>query len=112
MGPDTHQGSKNNLLGPNPDPALVDLLSNEKQVTADTPPCFIWHTWEDKGVKMENSMAFAAALREKGVPFELHIYEKGGHGMGLGNGHRWTSDCLAWLKERGFGVKLEAKPTS
>lgn len=110
MGPNTHQGSKSNLLGPNPDPALVELLSNEKQVTPETPPCFIWHTWEDKGVKMENSMAFAAALREKGVPFELHIYEKGGHGMGLGNGHRWTSDCLAWLKERGFGAKPDAKP--
>lgn len=108
MGPDTHQGSKSNLLGPNPDPALVELLSNEKQVTPQTPPCFIWHTWEDKGVKMENSMAFASALREKGVPFELHIYEKGGHGMGLGNGHRWTTDCLAWLKERGFCTKPEA----
>lgn len=110
MGPNTYQGSKSNLLGPNPEPALVELLSNEKQVTPETPPCFIWHTWEDKGVKMENSMAFAAALREKGVPFELHIYEKGGHGMGLGNGHRWTSDCLAWLKERGFGAKPDAKP--
>ena len=109
MGPNTHQGSKNNLLGKTPDAALVDLLSNEKQVTKETPPCFIWHTWEDSGVKVENSLAFAMALREKGVPFDLHIYQQGGHGMGLGKDkqdpsllHPWTQDCLYWLRTQGF----------
>jgi acetyl esterase/lipase len=102
MGPLTHQGSKNNLLGKDPDPALVQLLSNELQVTRNTPPCFLWHTWEDKAVKVENSLEFAAALRRHGVPFDLHVYQKGGHGMGLGQGHPWTQDCLYWLKAQGF----------
>jgi acetyl esterase/lipase len=108
MGKYTHAGSRRNLLGSNPSPELIEKLSAELQVTAETPPCFIWHTWEDKGVPIENSMLFAAALREKGVRFELHIYEKGGHGLGLGDQggkvppHRWAGDCLAWLRERGF----------
>jgi acetyl esterase/lipase len=102
MGPLTHQGSKNNLLGNDPAPELVKLLSNELQVSKDTPPCFLWHTWEDKGVKVENSLEFAAALRRAGVPFDLHVYQKGGHGMGLGNGHPWTADCIFWLKAQGF----------
>ncbi len=107
LGENTHTGSKKNLLGDNPSPALVELLSNEKQVTAQTPPCFIWHTWEDKGVKVENSLAFAMALREKGVPFDLHVYQQGGHGMGLGKDgkgglHPWTADCLFWLRQQGF----------
>ena len=109
MGPNTHQGSKNNLLGNNPPPELSELLSNEKQVTKDTPPVFIWHTWEDRGVKVENSLDFARALRQNNVPFDLHIYQKGAHGMGLGGGrqkpdirHPWTQDCLYWLRVQGF----------
>ena len=102
MGPNTHQGSKNNLLGKDPDPELVKLLSNELQVTKDTPPCFIWHTWDDKGVKVENSLEFAAALQRNNVPFDLHVYQKGGHGMGLGKGHPWARDCIFWLKEQKF----------
>lgn len=102
MGPDTHQGSKQNLLGRDPAPELVTLLSNELQVTPQTPPCFVWSTDEDKAVKVENSLSFALALRKAGVPFDLHIYEKGGHGMGLGNGHPWGGDCLFWLAARGF----------
>jgi acetyl esterase/lipase len=102
MGPDTHQGSKQNLLGRDPAPELVTLLSNELQVTPQTPPCFVWSTDEDKTVKVENSLSFALALRKAGVPFDLHIYEKGGHGMGLGNGHPWGGDCLFWLAARGF----------
>ncbi len=106
MGPTTHAGSRQNLLGNEPDPALIELLSNEKQVTPQTPPCFIWHTWEDGAVKVENSLDFAAALRRAGVKFDLHIYEKGGHGMGLGGKdgvlHPWTNDCLYWLKVQGF----------
>ncbi len=106
MGANTHGGSKTNLLGKDPAPELVELLSNEKQVTPQTPPCFIWHTWEDSAVKVENSLDFAAALRKAGVHFDLHIYEKGGHGMGLGGKagalHPWAADCLFWLKAQGF----------
>ena len=72
------------------------------QVTSETPPCFIWHTWEDKGVKVENSLEFAAALRRAGVPFDLHVYEKGAHGLGLGNNHPWAADCIFWLRGRSF----------
>jgi acetyl esterase/lipase len=102
MGPNTHAGSRNNLLGKDPDPNLVKLLSNELQVTKDTPPCFLWHTWEDKAVKVENSLEFATALRSAGVPFDLHVYQKGAHGMGLGKNHPWAQDCVFWLKAQGF----------
>jgi acetyl esterase/lipase len=108
LGEHTHQGSKNNLLGKDPAPELVELLSNEKQVTKDTPPCFIWHTGEDTAVKVENSLEFAAALRRAGVPFDLHVYQKGAHGIGLGGGraggqrHPWAADCVFWLKTQGF----------
>ena len=105
MGKLTHQGSKANLLGENPPEELVQALSSELRVTAQTPPCFVWHTWEDGAVVVENAMLFAAALRENGVRFELHIYELGGHGIGIGsphNPHRWTADLLAWLQEREF----------
>ncbi len=111
MGPNTHGGSRQNLLGDHPAQELIDLLSNEKQVTPQTPPCFIWHTWQDNAVKVENSLAFAEALRKSGVPFDLHIYEKGPHGIGLSEGkngvpegdvHPWAKDCLYWLKIRGF----------
>ncbi|MCW5555872.1 MAG: alpha/beta hydrolase [Verrucomicrobiae bacterium] len=108
--PFTHQGSKRNLLGPDPSPDLARKLSSELQVTKDTPPCFVWHTWEDKGVPIENSLSFAEALQKSGVPFDLHIYERGPHGIGLGTRqygqgerHPWTRDCEYWLKQRGFG---------
>lgn len=110
MGPNTHAGSKKNLLGPDPSPELVALLSNEKQVTKETPPCFIWHTWDDQAVKVENALEFATALRQKGVSFSLHIYPKGRHGLGLGTGQwdpsarlPWTTECALWLQEQGFG---------
>jgi acetyl esterase/lipase len=108
MGEFTHNGSKKNLLGENPPADLVGLLSNEKHVTKNTPPCFIWHTWEDSGVKVENSLQFAAAMRQSGVPFDLHVYQKGPHGIGLSIGkngaapnevHPWAKDLLVWLKQ-------------
>ncbi len=102
MGPNTHQGSKNNLLGKEPSFELVKLLSNETQVTKDTPPCFLWHTAEDKAVKVENSLDFAAALQRAGVPFDLHVYQKGAHGLGLGKNHPWAGDCVFWLREQKF----------
>jgi acetyl esterase/lipase len=109
MGELTHAGSRKNLLGDKPSPELIEALSNELQVTKDTPPCFIWHTAEDTAVPVENSLLFAGALRKAGVPFDLHIYERGKHGMGLGSQpygggeqHPWTRDCLFWLKQREF----------
>jgi len=108
MGAYTHQGSKNNLLGKEPTEELVKLLSNELQVTSNTPPCFIWHTWEDKAVKVENSLQFASALQRAGVSFDLHVYEKGRHGIGLAdkapyaNAHPWSKDLVFWLKGHGF----------
>lgn len=102
LGEKTHQGSKRNLLGENPSEDLVKLLSNELQVTKETPPVFLWHTAEDTAVVPDNSMLFAAALQKNGVPYELHIYEKGRHGIGLANSHPWTEQCLRWLKLRGF----------
>ena len=108
LGEFAHKGSEQNLLGKNPSPELVQLLSNELQVTTNTPPCFIWTTFEDKTVPMENSLLFAGALRKNHVPFDLHVYQKGGHGMGLkdkppfANPHPWAGDCLFWLKAQGF----------
>ncbi len=112
MGDDTHKGSFKNLLGTNATPELIEFLSNEKQVTSNTPPCFIFSTAEDKTVPVQNSLEFAAALQRAHVPFDLHIYEKGAHGMGLGPNargsldpakmHPWTADCLFFLKQHGF----------
>ena len=105
MGEFTHKGSHDMLLGTNPPPELVKYLSSELQVTTNTPPCFIWCTYEDRTVPIENELMFAGALRKNHVPFDLHIYQKGGHGLGLGNHTNphapllpWTADCLYWLK--------------
>jgi acetyl esterase/lipase len=105
----THQGSKRNLLGTNAPPELAREVSSELQATPDTPPCFIWHTWEDKGVPIENALSFVEALQRHGVRFDFHVYERGPHGLGLGTRdweparrHPWTQDCAFWLKERGF----------
>jgi acetyl esterase/lipase len=109
MGQYGHAGSRTNLLGQNPSPELLSELSNELHVRNDTPPCFIWHTYEDKTSPVENSFQFAEALRKAGVPFDLHIYQKGAHGQGLGS-HQWepakrlpwTADLVFWLKTQGF----------
>lgn len=109
MGEFTHKGSRNNLLGPDPSPELVELLSNEKQVTRDTPPAFVWHTWEDTAVPVENALQYAAAMRRAGVKFDLHVYQQGRHGIGLQakppafeNAHPWAADLVFWLKAQGF----------
>jgi acetyl esterase/lipase len=103
-GPSHHGGSRNNLLGKNPDPNLVESLCNDKQVTPRTPPTFLVHTTEDKGVPPENSILFYQALRQAKVPAEMHIYEKGQHGLGLGKGDMpfasWPDRCAAWMKAR------------
>ena len=106
-----HQGSKRNLLGDNPDPKLVESMSNETQVTAQTPPTFLFHTNADTGVPPENSMLFYMALRKAGVPAEIHVYEKGPHGVGLAQTDEalstWPSRLADWLRGRGL---LNASP--
>lgn len=106
FGPPRHSGSMTNLLGEHPDPALVEDLSNEKRVTAATPPSFLWHTSADAAVPVENSLLFASALGRAGVPFSLHVYPNGAHGLGLAKGtpgaEEWTRACRTWFAETGF----------
>jgi len=110
----THKGTRENLLGKTPDPALMRLLSNHLQVKDDTPPSFLVHSMRDKGVPAKHSLLFALALEEHGVPYELHVYdfsyEFGGHGFGLGHRHiwkpeqrhPWVKQCERWLRQSGF----------
>lgn len=106
MGEFTHGGSKKQLLGDNPTGEMVKLLSNDLQVTKETPPTFLVHTANDAGVPVENSLQFAEALRKAGVPFEMHIYERGRHGFGMGGNDpilsTWPARCADWLKLNGF----------
>lgn len=95
----THSGSMRNLLGPNPDPALVWDFSNELKVTAQTPPTFLFHTNGDTGVPPENSVLYYMALRTVGVPAELHIYQNGPHGVGLAPKDPVLSTWPARLKD-------------
>jgi acetyl esterase/lipase len=107
----THGDSLHNLLGDHFTPELARSLSNETQVTPQTPPCFIWHTADDAVVPVQNSLDFASALAANGVPFELHIYQHGSHGLGLGGDPAavdaskllpWTRELNAWLESHGF----------
>jgi acetyl esterase/lipase len=111
--PFTHVGSRENLLGSSPDPKLVESLSNEKQVTPETPPTFLVHTDEDKLVPVENSIYFYLALRKAKVPAEMHVYAKGAHVFGLGqNGEpmaTWPARCVDWMRQMGF-LGGETKP--
>ena len=102
----TNKGSKWNLLGENPGQKLVENLSNEMQVTADTPPTFLVHSNEDRAVPAENSIYFYLALRKAGVPAEMHIYLKGSHGSAIekkfGIVSTWPERCADWMKVRGL----------
>ena len=104
--PYTHQGSLHNLLGDNPDPKLMQNLSNELQVTAQTPPTFLFHTTEDKTVPVENSVLFYLALRKAGVAAEMHIFERGPHGVGLALRDpalaMWPQLLANWFRMRGL----------
>lgn len=104
--PYTHRGSMRNLLGDNPDPQLAASLSNETQVTPQTPPTFLFHTNSDSGVPAENSVLFYLALRKAGVPAEIHIYERGEHGVGLAPFDpvlsSWPRRLEAWMKVHGW----------
>ena len=105
-----HIGSRNNLLGENPDEKLINEMSLETQVSEKTPPTFIWHTAEDGSVPVENSLLFASALQKNKIPFELHIYPYGPHGLSLANHETdngrigiyphvagWIDLCIEWL---------------
>lgn len=102
----THRGSRKNFCGDRISTDLVERFSNEKQVTDLTPPTFLFHTTEDRGVPPENSVHFYLALRRAGVPAELHIYEKGRHGVGLGGKDpilsTWPGRCRDWMVTRGL----------
>jgi acetyl esterase/lipase len=104
--PFAHRGSAESLLGKEADPALLESLSNETQVTAETPPTFLWHTDEDTGVPPENSILFYSALRKAKVPAELHVFAKGPHGMGMAPADPaaslWPTLCANWLRAMGF----------
>ncbi len=104
--PFAHMGSRNNLLGKDADPKLVESLCNDRQVTKQTPPTFLFHTDADRGVVPENSILFYLALRKAGVPAELHVYEKGNHGVGLAPKDpvlsTWPDRLNAWLDGRGL----------
>jgi acetyl esterase/lipase len=110
-GPFSHQGSFENLLGKSPSMAMLQFMSLEKHISVSTPPTFIWHTFEDTVVPLENTLLFANGLRKNQIPFELHIFPKGGHGISLAtdetsdfpeqcvpHASRWMELCVEWLK--------------
>ncbi len=101
----THKGSKNKLLGKDASTQLINQFSAEKLVTPDTPPTFLAHAVDDKAVVVENSLHYFVRLRESGIKTELHVYQSGGHGFGLGKdgtSKSWTEDCKSWLKANQF----------
>ena len=103
-----HQGTVESLLGKHSgDLQLLRHFSAEEQVTDDTPPAFLWHTAADQAVPVENSLNLAAALSRHGVPFELHVYPEGQHGLGLAEDfddvRTWSDHMNAWLLKRGYG---------
>jgi acetyl esterase/lipase len=104
--PYAHRGSVQNLLGETPDPRLLEDLSNERRVTARTPPTFLFHTAEDTAVPVENSLAFTQAMHQKGVPVELHVFPRGPHGVGLAQQDpvlsQWPGLCAAWMRAMGL----------
>ncbi|HYC28243.1 MAG TPA: alpha/beta hydrolase [Chitinophagaceae bacterium] len=103
--PIMHKGSRNNLIGENADSSLAKLYSNELQVTKETSPTFLLHTTDNKTVPVENSLLFYQALKDNGVPVEMHIYPKGGHGFGLaldkGYLEGWSDLLIDWMKNLG-----------
>jgi len=105
----THWGSRINLLGDRPTPALVKHYSNELQVTSETPPAFMVHSFDDNAVPVQNSINYALALQKFNIPCELHLYQSGGHGYGLGRSANtestWPDACRKWLVTRGYLTK-------
>jgi acetyl esterase/lipase len=100
-----HKGSRTNLLGASPSKEMIDRFSNELQVTRETPPAFIVHAGDDKGVIVANSLRFYEVLNKQGIHSELFVFPKGGHGFGLINPtspDRWMDRCLDWMKGNGW----------
>lgn len=103
-----HDGSRANLIGSNPKESLKEFYSLHKQITEDTPPAFLWHTAEDKGVPCVNSLLYAGELAIRRIPYELHVYPFGGHGKGLAEAegdehiHQWTDSLDKWLGLMGW----------
>jgi dipeptidyl aminopeptidase/acylaminoacyl peptidase len=105
FGEKTHRGSKNNLIGANATPEMVDLYSNEKQVTANTPITFIVHAADDDVVPIENALMFYNALLKAKVKSEMHVFATGGHGFGLNNSKskaKWFDWCTTWMDTNGL----------
>lgn len=102
----THTGSRKYLLGKTPDAKLVEYFSNELHVTKDTPPAFIVQAEDDKTVPVQNSIDYYTSLKNQNIPAELHLYQKGGHGFGLGKNKGtvslWPAACIKWLQEIGM----------
>jgi acetyl esterase/lipase len=101
----THKGSQTNLLGQNPSSLLIDTYSNEKKVNSDTPAAFLIHATDDTVVLPENSINYYLALKKNNILAELHLYEKGGHGFGIGVNDTslyWTTACFNWLKNNHY----------
>jgi acetyl esterase/lipase len=111
-----HAGSVRNLLGENPDPKLIEDLSNELRVTGETPPTFLFHTANDPGVPVENSVRFFLALRKAKVPAEMHIFENGPHGVGMALGDpalsAWPTLLMNWMRARGLLTRPAAPAAS
>ncbi len=103
-GPATHAGSRKNLLGAAPTPALVQRMSLEKQVSDKTPPTFLMHTQVDETVTVDNSILFYQALTKHRVPAEMHLFEQGAHGVGMKKGlgptSNWPQRAEEWLRDR------------
>jgi acetyl esterase/lipase len=103
-----HGGSRKSLLGDAPSADQIRLYSNEQQVTAQTPPTFLVHAADDKTVKVQNSIRFYEACLRAGVPAEMHLYPKGGHGFGLNNKttkDNWSERLQNWLDANGWLLK-------
>lgn len=109
----THGGSRKNLLGTAPSQELIDKYSNEKQIDTATPPTYMVHAIDDKTVPVENSLQYFLALKNNKVPCEIHFYEKGSHGFGLGNNgtsKNWTIQCEEWLRFKNYATPTDIVP--
>lgn len=102
----THEASRKNLLGNQPGKDLINRFSNELQISKKTPPSFLVHSTDDRVVPVENSIRFYLALKRKGVPAEMHLYERGGHGYGFGASGEtvsaWPESCKTWMQSHGL----------
>jgi len=112
--PFAHRGSRKNLLGDEPAQELIDFMSSEKQVTDQTPPCFLVHTSTDAAVPLQNSLMFVDAMEKHHVPVELHVFDHGPHGIGLGGTDpelsQWPGLCAMWMAHHGWLKRSDLAP--